>query len=83
MTLSVGLVPCGLGWNQAVSQDTDNTVSVVFFKDLEEDNVPLNVEPLTYALEWLDNQNLLFTDVYSKGHIVNYNENLYNTLLII
>ena len=83
MTLSVGLVPCGLGWNQAVSQDTDNTVSVVFFEDLEEDNVPLNVEPLIYALEWLDNQNLLFTDVYSKGHIVNYNENLYNTLLII
>ena len=51
MTLSVGLVPCGLGWDQAVSQDTDNTVSVVFFKDLEEDNVPLNVEPLIYALE--------------------------------
>ena len=51
MTLSVGLVPCGVGWNQAVSQDTDNTVSVVFFEDLEEDNVPLNVEPLICALE--------------------------------
>ena len=51
MTLSVGLVPCGLGWNQAVSQDTDNTVSVIFSEDLEEDDVPLNVETLINALE--------------------------------
>ena len=51
MTLSVGLAPCGLGWNQDVPQDTTNTVSVVFSEDLEEDNVSLNVEPLINALE--------------------------------
>ena len=51
MTLSVGLAPCGLGRNQDAPQDTTNTVSVVFSEDLEEDDVPLNVEPLINALE--------------------------------
>ena len=45
MTLFIGLVPCGLGWTQDVSQDTINTVSVVLAEDLEEDNVPLTWNP--------------------------------------
>ena len=73
MTLFVGLVPCGLGWTQDVSQDTTNTVSVVLAEDLEEDNVPW-LESLDLTLNWLDTQNLLLLTFILKVHSEIYKE---------